>query len=471
VKHEAFKQEIIRAVNEFNKFDKDKIIRLVSHLDADGICACSIIVRALVRLGRRYSISIISQLDSAYVDELSEEDNEYYIFTDLGSGQILDIKNKFKNKKVLILDHHEPQTKEEIENIIHINPHLLDINGSDEISGSGVVYLFAKELDPENKTLAHIALIGAIGDMQERGSFNGFNVDILKDAVETSKIIVKKGLRLFGTQTKPLHRVLEYSTDPVIPGVTGSESNAIEFLQSLGINPKHGTRWRKMNELTDEEIKKLIAAVVSKRKDEDSPEDILGNIYILTDEEDGKPTRDAKEFSTLLNACGRMNKASLGIGCCLNDPKLKEKAISALGDYRKEIVSALRWYEANQDGDLVYDKNGYVIINAKDNISHTIIGTLASIISKSNDIKEGKFILSMAQQGYDKVKISMRIAGRRKGDVDLRDIISKIVSRVGEGQAGGHMNAAGAIISADSEEEFLKVSKQVLDGLCMEECV
>ena len=63
----------------------------------------------------------------------------------------------------------------------------------------------------------------------------------------------------------------------------------------------------------EEEIKKLVSGIILRRLSEDSPEDVLGDVYILNEEEKESPFRDAKEFSTLLNACGRLEKASLGM--------------------------------------------------------------------------------------------------------------------------------------------------------------
>ena len=71
---------------------------------------------------------------------------------------------------------------------------------------------------------------------------------------------------------------------------------------------------------------------------EENPDDVLGSIYIMIEEEDENPMKDAKEFATLLNSCGRMNKPSLGIGCCLNDKKSKEDAVILLNNYKREII-------------------------------------------------------------------------------------------------------------------------------------
>ena len=72
------------------------------------------------------------------------------------------------------------------------------------------------------------------------------NNEILETAVKHRKIKVEKGLRLFGVHTKPIHKVLEYSTDPYIPGISGNESGAIQFLHQIGIEPKNGNKWKKI---------------------------------------------------------------------------------------------------------------------------------------------------------------------------------------------------------------------------------
>jgi len=470
MKYKQFYESVEKAVEKFKSFNKNETIRLISHLDADGISACAILIHLLTQENRKYSISIVQQLDRDKLLEISKESYSYFIFSDLGSGQIKNINELFKNKQAIILDHHEPEKIDNLNpNIIHINPHLLGIDGSKEISGAGVVYLFAKSIDKKHEDLAHIAIIGAMGDVQEDNGFLNLNNQILETAVSRGKLKVKKGLRMFGMQTKPLHKVLEYSTDPYIPGVSGSESGAIQFLHQININPKNEKgEWKKIVNLNDEEMKKLITGIVMKRMNETKPEDILGNIYTLPHEEKESPTKDAKEFATLLNACGRMEKASFGMGACLGIKKDKQKAFQTLLDYKKEIVNAINWYNDNKNNESITKGKRFMIINAQDNINANIIGTLASIISKSNDIEKNTYILSLAQTLNKTTKVSLRISGLNKEDIDLREILKQIIAKTG-GEAGGHINAAGALIPIEKEQEFIETAKQILNKKGMEE--
>ncbi len=465
--YDDFNEQIKKAAEAFKAIDKKEVIRLISHLDADGISSCSIMIKLLSNDNRKYSVSIIQQLNRKVIAQLASESYNCFIFTDIGSGVIGDVKELLNGKKVFILDHHSMGKTDDFGNATLVNPHICGIDGGKEISGAGVVFKFACAVDKSMEDFAHIAIIGAIGDLQEQNGFLRLNEEILRIAVEKKKIKVTKGLRIFGAQTKPLHKALEYCTDPYIPGVSGSESGAIQFLSQIGIEPKNGSGWKKIVHLDEDEMKRLVTGIIMKRLSEANPDDVLGNVYILPHEEEESPTRDAKEFATLLNACGRLGRASFGIGACLGDKKIRQQAIRSLVDYKKEIVNSLNWYNENKFSDDIFWGSGFVIINAKGNVMSTMIGTLASILSKSNITTT--FILSMAQSLDKSTKISLRTTNNANGTLDLKSIIGEIISGIGNSEAGGHQNAAGAIIPTDKETDFLLAAKEVLGKYSMEE--
>ncbi|MBT7902237.1 DHH family phosphoesterase [Candidatus Woesearchaeota archaeon] len=485
MKLDLFFNSLKIAVSKFREIYKNKRIKIISHLDADGISAASILIKALERENVIHSISIVSTLDSDNLENILNEEFDIIFFTDLGSGQFNLITKKIKDLEtskqtkipVFILDHHKPESQEIISSITHINPHFQEIDGGSQVSGSGVVYLFCKELNKKNKDSAHLAVIGAIGDAQEinKKGFVGLNKQILEDAISNNTIEVITGLNFFGAQTKPLYKLLDYCTDPYIPGVSGNESGAIKFLQDLGIEPKTNSKnrdvnpnpdWKKLNDLSAQEIQDLRKAIILKRKDQPNPENIFGLNYILLNEEPQTPFRDAREFSTLLNSCGRLNKASLGIGACLNNTKIKKEALLNLAQYKKEILGAITWFNNHRNGidviEKVYDphtkktlKTPYIIINAQDNIMHTMIGTLASIISRGKFFPKGTFILSIAWNKKDFSKISLRIAqSRNNKQLNLRNTLQSIIKKVG-GECGGHQYAAGALIETSKEKAFI----------------
>lgn len=433
-------------VNEFKEIEEP--IRVISHLDSDGLTSAAIISKALKRNGNDFSLSIVRQLDEKIIKELSLEDYNYFLFVDLGSGFLSLINKHLSDRKVFVLDHHIPENFES--NIMHINPHLMGLN-SDSISGAGLTYFFAKELNQNNKDLAYIAVIGGMGD---HVNFNqGFNEIILKDAVDSGDLEIKKGLKMFGTQTRYLHKLLQYSTDPYIPGVTGSEEGAINLLNELGINYKdeHG-RFRKLNDLNENELKELITGVILKRfGSEDNPEDVIGNVYLLKNEEDDSYMKDVREYSTLLNACGRLRKPSLGIGTFMENTTLRERANELLKSYKLEIINVLDWFNKNKDKFIKGEK--FVIINAEDNVKDSMIGTLCGVLCNSNVYNNNYVIVGMAYTMEGDIKVSMRT---NNYNIDLREIIKKIAN------GGGHSNACGAFIKKEQEQEFIDKMKEVL---------
>ena len=449
-----FKEAILDVANKFKKTTNP--IRIVSNFDADGITAAAILVKAMQRLNKSFSLSIIKQLTENHLKELSAEDYKTIVIADMGSGSLSLIDKYLKGKTVFVLDHHQMENFENI-GFNLLNPLMHGISNYKEISASGVCYLFAKALNEENKDLAHLAIIGAIGDIQEDNGFIGLNKEILEDAKE--KIEVKKGLKMFGHQTKPLHKLLMFSTDPYIPGVSGNESGTLKFLSDLGINIRADGKFRKLINLGKEELKKLTSAIIIRRfeNEGENPEDVLGDIYLLKDEEEGSSIKDAREFATLLNASGRLNKSYIGVGVCLNNNKMKTEAIEMLDSYKSEIVKYLNWFYDNKDN---FDYGNFVLINAKDNIKDVFIGVIMSIISRSNIYKEGTLLIGMAH-GNNEIKISSRCSG--KGNKNLNELMLKLTSTVG-GSAGGHYSAAGGFISLDKEEEFIKHTKKLLSA-------
>lgn len=460
---EVFLNKIKEGVDKFKKLKG--VVKIITHIDSDGLSSGAIIIKALQREKINFSFSAVRLLDDNVIDEISREDCGIFLFLDLGSGSLSKIEEKLNGKEVIILDHHKIEEYDS-KNIILINPNLFNMDGGVEVSSSGICYFFAKYLNSENQDLAHIALLGAIGDMQENNGFKSeLNDYILQDAINENKLEVKVGLRMFGMQTRPINKVLEYSIDPYIPGVTGSEEAANRFVGELGINAKIDGKYKKLVQLDKEEMKKLVTGIILRRMGvEKNPEDVLGSIYLLNEEEDESPMKDAKEFSTLLNSCGRMNKASLGIGCCLNDKESKKEALILLNNYKREIISALNWYNANKNKFI--EENGFVIINAENNIRDTLIGTLGSILCKSNLYEDGTVVVTMAYTIDGGVKISFRVVGKK--DIDLREIINEIIKKVG-GVCGGHKQAAGALIDQEKENEFINIAKLELGKALLEE--
>jgi RecJ-like exonuclease len=439
--------------------DKKASILLVSHDDADGLTAGAITYKSLLSEGFNPQLRCVKRLDKDFIETVAKEPRELYIFSDNGSGQLENLKEHLLgDSKVIILDHHET-TEFSDSNLVHVNPHLNGIDGAREISGAGVSYLFARTLNPENKNLAHLGVIGALGDLQDiQGGFKGPNTEISQDAVGEGLISIEKDLRFFGRQTRPLYKSIEYTTEPLIPSLSGNESACVQFLSDLGIPAKKKGHPTRLVDLDEGEKKKLTTALILKmiehKIDVKTAESIVGDVYTVLAEEERTILRDAKEYTSLLNACGRYERYSLGVGICLGDRgALYDAALSLLEEHKKYISSCYEWI--NKNIDRVEDLSAVYSIHAHDELSENVIGTVASILINSRTLQPIKPMIAFADAG-EEVKVSGRSTKELvDAGVNLGQAMLYAAEKTGS-EGGGHDIAAGAQMEHGKEVEFLK---------------
>ncbi len=452
-----FEDRIKEAVAAFRQA-RPFVVRIVANQNADGIAAAGLLVNALQRENIKFVATIVRQVSKDLIEELKKEHYDTYFFVDLGS-QHVQLMEGLKRRHVFVFDHHAAE--QDASGIFHLNPQLYDVDGLHDISAAGVAYLFARMLNEENKDLAYLALIGAIGDGQEDNGFSGYNQDFLDTAVATQHIVQKHDLRIFGVQTKPLYKALEYSTSPYIPGVTGNEIEAQKFLEKHGIFPLDQGKGRYVRDLSEAEIKKLIVAITTQRKGSDENDEIYGPVYLLAAEPEGSMLKDLREFSTLLNCCARMKKGGLGIGVCTGSMASRAKALELHSRYVQDIIHSLHWFYQHKGKEGYVEENkGYVLINVEEAIKDSLLGTLCSLIGRSNIYPDGTILVGMAHGLDDSTRISARIAGTNKLGFHAAKLLDQIVQKTG-GHSGGHSFAAGATIPKDQEQSFIVYAQEV----------
>ncbi len=308
-----------------NAIEEKKQIIVICHLDADGLTAGSIIGKSIFKEEGRALIRTVSDLSSNSIFNLKKQEYDYYVFVDIGMG-FVGLLDKELDEHWVILDHHQ-SSQEELEHSRVINPHAYAIEGGTEISGSGVAYLVSKKLNSSNKDLSALAIVGALADRQDQGpsrSLIGVNQKvILKDAKDSDLIKEEKDLIFYGRETKPIHDAIASTNTPFIPLLTGNYDACLAALVSSDFKVKEGERWRTISELSYEEKMKLIEILIpyitKGGAKSDVVEELFGNVYTLIKEEERSNLRDAREFGSLLNACGRSGKASIGILICLGE--------------------------------------------------------------------------------------------------------------------------------------------------------
>ena len=423
------KKRIELTAKEFLKKIENKDIQIISHFDTDGITSAAIMIKTLKKLDKTFSVKIIKNLNEQIIQDLSKD--KITLFLDLASNSLDHIKESGL-KDVFIIDHHEV-IQEIPENVQIINPEL---NSKEKISSSGITYLFCKEINSDSKELAKLAVLGMIGDCLEK------NIDKISNQILTDgEIIKKRGLLLYPS-TRPLNRILEYSSNPYLPGITGDTKGVLNFLREAGLTSKNG-KYKSIIELDEKEMSKIVTAIML-LKEQKGEGEIVGDIFLI---KLFNKLEDARELSAKINACSRLGESQTAIQLCLEISQAKKRAEAIHVKYRQLLISGLKFASDTEK----IRGNGYVIINARDQIKDTVIGTIASILSNSFMYEQGTIIIAMA---YDKnkIKVSSRNVGRNGKNV--RIVLNEIVSKIG-GEVGGHEFAAGCVIEKQKEQEFI----------------
>jgi RecJ-like exonuclease len=467
---EDFFNSFQSAVSIFNKHvENNSFIRLVTHNDADGLSSGGILALVSIRQGARFKISCEKKLDNRLLVRLAEEKPDLTVFCDFGSAY-LDIISEYIKTDVIVLDHHLP-IQYETDNLIHINPMLHGIDGARDIAASGVCYFLAKAIDPENKDLACLGLIGALGDQQDKGerkSLTGLNTIIEFEATENHLLEKQIGLIFYGYETRPLAKAIAYTTTPFITGLSGNEGNCVAFLKEVGIEILEGEKLRSLADLTNDEKTRLFSALsnhmISTGSDSRAIHQLIGTIYTLKLEQPSTPLRSGREFGSLLNACGRMGKPGVGLSVVMGDRvEAMMEAQQTLEEYRRIIGEALDWVQLNEKVD---EMENIYIIKAEDKINDTVIGVVSGILLGQGILKKKKPIIASAYSEDDQLKISARgIEDLVEQGIHMGLIMQKAAEIV-EGGGGGHDIAAGAYVPRNKENVFFEeVNRLIAESL------
>ncbi|WP_276273124.1 single-stranded-DNA-specific exonuclease RecJ [Haloarcula litorea] len=457
----------------------DRVL-LASHIDADGLTSAAVATTALARAGIPVETVFKKQLDADEIESIAAREYDTVLFTDFGSGQ-LDVISEHVARgdfEAVVADHHQPadpagchpdavrETDGYADFDHHCNPLLVGLDGASELSGAGAAYVLARALEPadgDNRDLAALAVVGAVGDMQAvGGELVGANAGIVEEGSAAGVLEEGTDLTLYGKQTRPLPKLLEYATEVPIPGISNDQAGATRFLEELGLDLRRDGEWRTWADLTDDERQTVASALVQRAVQRGVPADkiqsLVGTTYTLTDEPSGTELRDASEFSTLLNATARYERADVGLAVCLGERAAPlERARKLLATHRRNLSEGL---------DLVKERGvtqaeHVQYFDAGDAVRETIVGIVAGMALGTDGVDADKPIVAFADADGER-KVSARATGPLVGrGVDLSVVMREAAQSVG-GDGGGHDIAAGATIPAGETEAFVAAADDVV---------
>ncbi len=438
--------------------EADRVL-LASHIDADGLTSAAVAASALERAEIPFETVFEKQLDAEAIAQIAATEYDTVLFTDFGSGQldVITDHERAGDFTPVVADHHQPA---DAETEYHLNPLLFGIDGASELSGAGASYVLARALETEssNRDLAALAVVGAVGDMQASGGeLHGANERIVQEGIEAGVLETATDLTLYGKQTRPLPKLLEYATDVHIPGISSDAGGALRFLDGLDLELKRDGEWRRWADLTREEKQVVASALVQRAVSKGVPaskiDDLVGTAYVLSDEPIGTELRDASEFSTLLNATARYERADVGLGVCLgNREGALERARKLLRDHRRNLSEGIDL--VTEEG--VTREEHLQWFHAGDRIRETIVGIVAGMAVGNDGVDRTRPIVAFANKNDEEVKVSARgTYSLVENGLDLSVVMGEASRSVG-GDGGGHDVAAGATVPKGKEEAFVE---------------
>jgi RecJ-like exonuclease len=323
-----------------------------------------------------------------------------------------------------------------------------------------MAYMVASTLDKTNKDLSWVAIVSGVGDRQDQGakkSFVGLNHQILDTAQALRLVNVDLDIMLTARETRPLHEGLAYTSFPYIDGLTWNREACHALLKNAGIRLKDNGRWRVLAEFTQEEKSAILDTiakfvVTSGKGGTNIIDDLVGYVYTLNNEDSRSQLRDAREFSTMLNACGRIGRAGVGIAVCMGD---RNDMLSAAEEIMKSYRTMLRNYLSTIFADKwrVTDDGRSVFVNGDGLVAEDMLGAVSSLLSGSPSVGDRLvFVRTLASDGT--YKFSSRKSIGVKSQANLGLIMRHCAEALG-GAGGGHAAAAGCRIPSTVLEDFL----------------
>lgn len=436
-------------------------VKVVSHIDADGLTSAAVAVRALERLGVPYEVEFLKSLTPDHAKRLLDENAETLWFTDLGSGAA-DRIVPHRDRDTVISDHHVPQAG----GAFHLNCHFAGEDGSRYLSGATTTWLVARALDAANADMAGVALVGAVGDLQDTddGRLGGMNRLVLDAAREAGALAPTIDARWYGRETRALPKMLQYADDPPVPGASGRGDACTSLLTELGVGFTLDDGWRNWTHLSRDERSRVLSAVAKRLLAHGyghrAVHRLVGEVYVLPGETPGTPVRDAKEFATLLNSTARYGEAEIGLAVALGDRgEAYARALDLLQGHRQNLVAGMTY---------VLDRGGLVQrehlqwFHAHDAIRETIVGIVAGMLYNKPGVRRDLPIVAFANGEPGHVKVSGRASRHLvEAGLNLSVVMREAAASVG-GAGGGHAPAAGATIPAGTEDAFLEAADRVV---------
>ena len=424
-------KDILKDLGEVRSFFRGKKLGIVSHNDSDGIASAAII-SSICNDG--FQTRILEKFDLKSISDLAQSRDGLAIL-DMGGDRIEELSKI--GKPILVLDHH-PSSKREEGEVKVINPHFYGLDGAFDCCASTLAYYLAENTHSKeggDKKNLVIALVGIMGDMQHL-DIRGLNVGIFERADRDLSWEVCPVLN-----GDDLREALLNSVDPFVKGLSGDEDGVDRFLKGIGLDGG-----KRLDELSEKEMEKLNSALAMVMLKGRAKPEMVRRIISKRYRCELQGVRFVDELSRIVNGCGKSGSGGLAVTALLDEHHMRKvreiagkrdaEMLRELNGLKLEDMGSIRFFWADHGSEL-----------------STLI---------ANYLSSDKPVFGLSKNN-DMVKISGRGSKEMVGrGLNLSSIMGNAKKFGGSG--GGHSVAAGCIIPAGKEGEFLRSADESVKG-------
>jgi single-stranded DNA-specific DHH superfamily exonuclease len=429
------------AATRLRALPADARVRIVAHLDADGISSAAIVLKALLRERRQFHVTYTAEHGPAYFEGLDHEPYEANVFVDIGATALPSIARL--SGLQIVLDHHAPLgISVEAHNLCVVNPHMVGDDGVKDACGATTTFAFALALSEANWDLAAHALVGAFGDRQERGGFTGWNAYVLTQAMERGFVELRTHLAIgYG----PLLDALRFARPP---WDRAAIKDPAQFLQDHSLAPE-----ATVLELPRPEAETLASALIARLLAGGMPGHMVKDLFVEVPHSKAHEDAAIPRLVNLASAAAREGDPGLGLATLLGDPNARRDLEALEARYHQTIRGFLRELQTNGAQTL----RGLQVFQ----VPQVAYAGEVSGLAMEYVLPRTHATLAFAPLG-DQIRCSARGTAElvTKG-LDLGVALRQAATGVG-GIGGGHSIASGATVARERFDEFLARADDII---------
>jgi single-stranded DNA-specific DHH superfamily exonuclease len=415
----------------------NEAFRVISHYDGDGTSSAIILLRMLLRKGKKFHLGYIKNLGGeSFRERMNEERDLPTIIVDAGSDQAKYVPDF---EKLLILDHHFYQ-KSPIKGI-NINARDFGVNGTREACGSTMAYITALAVDEINRDLFPFFLSGVIADKQDIGGVSGLNRSVY-DAYGS----IYESVHTINLEGENLLDALSYSTDPFFNNISGNRENSRKLLQKLGISPEE-----RPLDLTEDGKRKLASELSLLMIKQGVGSEAMK--YLETDLLKF-PGLDfsSKEISSIIDGNSKIGKNSISVEFFLGNNRLRKECLDNWKIFKSKLID----YSYRAFKELFEETHLRYFYAPESEMAGSISGLMMLYL-----VPQDKPLI-----GFSVSEGTAKVSGRGTRKLVERglnlSIVMKNAAQANGGDGGGHDIAAGAVIPNEKVKSFIDMANSII---------